>query len=67
VKYVISLHVVNANSSEQLHNFYFLPNVIIMISLMRLSWTELIVYMGREEMQAGFWWEVERKEKTRKT
>jgi hypothetical protein len=37
--------------NEELHNLYFLPNIIRMIKSRRMRWT------GHMRMHVGYWWE----------
>jgi hypothetical protein len=39
---------------EELHNFYFSPNIIRMINLRRMRWAEYVARMGKRGMHIGF-------------
>jgi hypothetical protein len=40
--------------NEELHNFYFSPNIIKIIKSRRTRWAGYIACMGREGMNIGF-------------
>jgi hypothetical protein len=46
--------------NEEIHNLYSSPNIIRMITSMRMRWTGHVASMGRRGMHAGFRWESEK-------
>jgi hypothetical protein len=43
--------------NEELHNFYFSPNVIRMSKSRRMRWIGHVARMGERGMHIGYWWE----------
>jgi hypothetical protein len=47
----------NMVGDEELHNLYFLPNIITMIKSRRMGWTCHVAGMGKGGMHIGYRWE----------
>ena len=43
--------------NEELNGLYSSPNIIRVIKLIRMRWTEHVARMGRGKLHIGFWWE----------
>jgi hypothetical protein len=43
--------------NEELHNLYYLPNIIRRIKLRRMRWAGHVAQMGRRGMHIGHCWE----------
>ena len=43
-------------NSEELHNFFSSPNIVLVINSRRLRWADCVARMEKGEMCAGFWW-----------
>jgi hypothetical protein len=53
--------------NEELHNLYSSPSIIRMMKSRTMRWAGHIACIGRIGMHTGLWWEIRRKEITRKT
>jgi hypothetical protein len=42
-------------NNEELHNFYFSPNIIIMIKTRTMQWAGHVERVGGRGMHVGFW------------
>jgi hypothetical protein len=53
--------------NEELHNLYFLPNIIRMFKLKRMRWEGHVARKGEKRMYIDIGGKARRKEATRKT